>query len=74
MLVELWVMVVLSALTLVSDFRLSVAATIRKRIVKPGVVDHRVVFDALIGAVTWIVMTRRYGTPSSRSHALIVLA
>ncbi|WKB54162.1 inorganic phosphate transporter [Eleftheria terrae] len=52
-------------------FHLSVAATIGKGIVVPGVVDHHVVFGALIGAIAWNVITWYYGIPSSSSHALI---
>jgi PiT family inorganic phosphate transporter len=52
-------------------FQLKVAATIGKGIVDPGVVDHHVVFGALIGAITWNVITWWYGIPSSSSHALI---
>ena len=52
-------------------FHLNVAATVGKGIVDPGVVDHHVVFGALIGAITWNVVTWYYGIPSSSSHALI---
>jgi PiT family inorganic phosphate transporter len=52
-------------------FHLNVAATIGKGIVLPGVVDHHVVFGALIGAIFWNVVTWWYGIPSSSSHALI---
>jgi inorganic phosphate transporter, PiT family len=52
-------------------FHLSVAATIGKGIVQPGVVDLHVVFGALIGAITWNIVTWYYGIPSSSSHALI---
>jgi PiT family inorganic phosphate transporter len=52
-------------------FHLNVAATIGKGIVPPGVVDHHVVFGALIGALFWNVVTWWYGIPSSSSHALI---
>jgi len=52
-------------------FHLNVAATVGKGIVQPGVVDHHVVFGALIGAITWNVITWFYGIPSSSSHALI---
>ena len=34
-------------------FHLSVAATVGKGIVQPGVVDTHVVFGALVGAITW---------------------
>jgi inorganic phosphate transporter, PiT family len=52
-------------------FQLKVAATIGKGIVDPGVVDHHVVFGALVGAIAWNVVTWWYGIPSSSSHALI---
>jgi PiT family inorganic phosphate transporter len=52
-------------------FHLSVAATVGKGIVQPGVVDVNVVFGALTGAITWNVITWYYGIPSSSSHALI---
>ncbi|WP_298923457.1 inorganic phosphate transporter [uncultured Ramlibacter sp.] len=52
-------------------FHLSVAATVGKGIVQPGVVDTHVVFGALVGATTWNILTWYYGIPSSSSHALI---
>ena len=52
-------------------FHLSVAATVGKGIVQPGVVDTHVVFGALLGAITWNLVTWYYGIPSSSSHALI---
>jgi PiT family inorganic phosphate transporter len=52
-------------------FHLSVAATVGKGIVQPGVVDTHVVFGALVGAICWNVITWYYGIPSSSSHALI---
>src|SRR5215207_4076311 len=52
-------------------FHLSVAATVGKGIVQPGVVDHHVVFGALIGAIAWNFVTWWWGIPSSSSHALI---
>ena len=52
-------------------FHLSVAATVGKGIVQPGVVDVNVVFGALIGAISWNFLTWYYGIPSSSSHALI---
>jgi PiT family inorganic phosphate transporter len=52
-------------------FQLNGAATVGKGIVDAGVVDHHVVFGALIGAITWNVITWWYGIPSSSSHALI---
>ena len=55
----------------ISVFQLKVAATIGKGIVEPGIVDHHVVFGALIGAIVWNVITWWYGIPSSSSHALI---
>ena len=52
-------------------FHLSVAATVGKGIAQPGVVDHHVVFGALIGAIAWNLVTWWFGIPSSSSHALI---
>ncbi len=52
-------------------FQLKVAATVGKGIVDPSVVDHYVVFGALIGAISWNAITWWYGIPSSSSHALI---
>ena len=52
-------------------FHLKVAATVGKGIVDAGVVDHHVVFGALIGAIFWNLVTWWYGIPSSSSHALI---
>ena len=52
-------------------FHLSVAATVGKGIVQPGVVDTHVVFGALVGAISWNFITWYYGIPSSSSHALI---
>ena len=52
-------------------FHLSVAATVGKGIVQPGVVDTHVVFGALVGAISWNLITWYYGIPSSSSHALI---
>ena len=52
-------------------FHLSVAATVGKGIVHPGVVDVHVMFGALIGAIVWNAVTWYYGIPSSSSHALI---
>ena len=52
-------------------FHLSVATTIGRGIVDQGIVDHYVVFGALIGAISWNFITWYYGIPSSSSHALI---
>src|SRR2546422_1365160 len=52
-------------------FGLAVAATIGKGIVDPKIVDHYVVFGALVGAIAWDAITWYYGIPSSSSHALI---
>jgi PiT family inorganic phosphate transporter len=52
-------------------FELKVAATVGKGIVDPGIVDNHVIFGALIGAISWNVITWYYGLPSSSSHALI---
>jgi PiT family inorganic phosphate transporter len=52
-------------------FHLSVAATVGRGIIDQGIVDHYVVFGALMGAIAWNVITWYYGIPSSSSHALI---
>jgi inorganic phosphate transporter, PiT family len=52
-------------------FGVAVATTVGKGIVDPSVIDHRVVFGALCGAILWNVITWYYGIPSSSSHALI---
>ncbi len=52
-------------------FQLKVAATVGKGIVEADVVDQYVVFGALIGAISWNLLTWWYGIPSSSSHALI---
>jgi PiT family inorganic phosphate transporter len=50
---------------------LHVASTVGKGTVDPHIVDHYVVFGALVGAIIWNVITWYYGIPSSSSHALI---
>ena len=52
-------------------FSVTVAKTIGKGTIDPGIVDHYVVFGALIGGIVWNIITWYYGIPSSSSHALI---
>ena len=52
-------------------FGLHVAETVGRGIVEANVIDARVIFGALSGAITWQVITNRLGIPSSSSHALI---
>lgn len=52
-------------------FPLKVAAMIGKGTIDPGIVDHYVIFGALVGAVSWNFITWYFGIPSSSSHALI---
>jgi len=52
-------------------FQLKVATTIGKGTIDPAIVDHVVVFGALVGAIVWNIVTWYYGIPSSSSHALI---
>jgi PiT family inorganic phosphate transporter len=52
-------------------FHLKVAATVGKGIVDPAIVDHYVIFGALVGAIAWNGITWWAGLPSSSSHALI---
>jgi PiT family inorganic phosphate transporter len=55
----------------IAVFQLKVASTIGKGTIDPAIVDHYVVFGALIGAIAWNIITWYYGIPSSSSHALI---
>jgi inorganic phosphate transporter, PiT family len=52
-------------------FELHVATTVGKGIIDPAFVDNRLIFGALIGAISWNLITWYYGIPSSSSHALI---
>ncbi len=52
-------------------FGLHVAETVGRGIVEANIIDARVVFAALTGAIVWQVITNRLGIPSSSSHALI---
>ncbi len=52
-------------------FPLKVATTIGKGIIDPSIVDHYVIFGALVGAIAWDWITWWYGIPASSSHALI---
>ena len=52
-------------------FQLKVATTIGRGIIDQGIVDHYLIFGALIGAIAWNIITWYYGIPSSSSHALI---
>jgi PiT family inorganic phosphate transporter len=52
-------------------FGLHVAQTVGTGIIDPAIVDARVIFAALIGAIVWNLVTWWAGIPSSSSHALI---
>ena len=52
-------------------FQLKVATTVGKGTIDPAIVDHYVIFGALVGAIVWNLLTWYYGIPSSSSHALI---
>jgi inorganic phosphate transporter, PiT family len=52
-------------------FGLHVAQTLGTGIVEVAIVDARVVFGALAGAIVWNLLTWWFGIPSSSSHALI---
>ena len=52
-------------------FGLHVAETIGRGIVDTAIVDPRVIFGALMGAISWNLITWYFGIPSSSSHALI---
>ena len=46
-------------------FHLKVAQTVGKGTIDPQIVDHYVVFGALVGAIIWNILTWRFGIPSS---------
>jgi len=52
-------------------FGLHVAKTVGTGIISPALIDDRVIFAALTGAIVWNVLTWIAGLPSSSSHALI---
>ncbi|KQT79820.1 inorganic phosphate transporter [Methylobacterium sp. Leaf465] len=52
-------------------FGLHVAQTLGTGIVDAGIIDPRVIFSALMGAITWNIVTWVFGIPSSSSHALV---
>ncbi len=52
-------------------FGTAVAKTVGSGIVDAGVIDPRVIFGALVGAIAWNVITWIKGIPSSSSHALV---
>jgi PiT family inorganic phosphate transporter len=52
-------------------FGLHVAQTVGTGIIAANIVDGRVIFGALMGAICWNLITWWAGIPSSSSHALI---
>ena len=52
-------------------FGLHVANTLGTGLVAANVIDARVVFGALTGAIVWNILTWMLGIPSSSSHALV---
>jgi len=52
-------------------FGLHVAQTVGTGIVAPGIIDDRLIFGALMGAISWNLLTWALGIPSSSSHALV---
>ncbi|MGB3390188.1 MAG: inorganic phosphate transporter [Pseudaminobacter sp.] len=52
-------------------FGLHVAETLGTGIIDASIVDPRVIFAALMGAIVWNILTWLFGIPSSSSHALI---
>jgi PiT family inorganic phosphate transporter len=52
-------------------FPLHVADTIGKGILDPSIVDMPVITGALLGAITWNLLTWWWALPSSSSHALV---
>ncbi|MGD9501527.1 MAG: anion permease [Methyloceanibacter sp.] len=52
-------------------FGLHVAQTLGTGLIAPDVIDWRVIFGALMGAISWNLITWWAAIPSSSSHALI---
>jgi inorganic phosphate transporter, PiT family len=52
-------------------FEAKVANTIGKGLISPELIDNAVVFGALMGAISWNLITWWGGIPSSSSHALV---
>ncbi len=52
-------------------FDLHVASTIGTGTIDAAIVDHYVIFGALVGAIVWNIITWYFGIPSSSSHALV---
>ena len=52
-------------------FGLHVAQTVGTGLIAPEIVDWRVIFGALMGAIAWNLITWWAAIPSSSSHALI---
>ena len=52
-------------------FNLMVAKTIGYGLIDPQLIDTKLIFAALVGAIFWNLLTWFFGLPSSSSHALI---
>src|ERR1700731_3920353 len=52
-------------------FGLHVAQTVGTGIITPDIIDDYVILGALMGAISWNLLTWALGIPSSSSHALI---
>lgn len=52
-------------------FKLNVATTIGSELIQPNIVTPFLILCALLGSITWNIITWRFGLPSSSSHALI---
>jgi len=52
-------------------FDLKVANTVGKGVIDPAIIDVWVIMAALIGSISWNLITWYFGLPSSSSHALI---
>jgi len=52
-------------------FGVAVATTIGSEVVDPAAISSAVIIAALLGAITWNLITWYFGWPSSTSHALI---
>jgi PiT family inorganic phosphate transporter len=52
-------------------FGVGVAKTVGAGMIDPKMIDTRVIFAGLVGAIMWNIITWYFGLPTSSSHALI---
>ncbi len=67
-----WAIIMATSLNFIGAFAgTAVAVTIGKGLVDPSTTTQAIIAAALIGAISWNLITWQQGLPSSSSHALI---